>query len=95
MTTTVSTIINDIYELTRKGELNAQGLEQVTIAIKNARSYIAVETKSTLRVGAKVTIRHAKLAHAQGIVTKVARTRATVKTPQGNYLVPFNLLEVE
>ena len=68
-------------------------LASVIDAVKFARSRLAQQTKGSLRVGDSVSFTSSKTGLAvQGIVTKIAIKYVTVKTHQGLWRVPANML---
>ena len=75
------------------GNLNNDELMSVIDAVKFARSRLAQATKYSLRVGDNVNFTSSKTGqNYTGIVTKIAIKYVTVKTQQGLWRVPANML---
>ena len=75
------------------GNLNNDELMSVIDAVKFARSRLAQATKYSLRVGDNVNFTSSKTGqNITGFVTKIAIKYVTVKTVQGLWRVPANML---
>ncbi len=68
-------------------------LSSIIDAVKFARASLTQQTKQTLRVGNTVTFTSTKTGQRfTGTVTKIAIKYVTVKTAQGLWRVPANML---
>lgn len=86
--------INEINHEIMMGSFTNDQLNSIAQAIKFRRSQMAREVKVTIRVGDTVKFYHPKLGRdLQGPVTRVKIKNVLVKTAQGTYNVPANLLE--
>jgi hypothetical protein len=75
------------------GNLSNDELVSVIDAVKFARSRLAQTTKYSLRVGDNVNFTSSKTGqNVTGFVTKIAIKYITVKTVQGLWRVPANML---
>jgi len=75
------------------GNLTNDELVSVIDAVKFARSRLAQTTKYSLRVGDNVNFTSSKTGqNVTGFVTKIAIKYITVKTVQGLWRVPANML---
>jgi len=75
------------------GNLTNDELVSVIDAVKFARSRLAQTTKYSLRVGDNVNFTSSKTGqNITGFVTKIAIKYVTVKTVQGLWRVPANML---
>ena len=75
------------------GSFTNEQLSSVIDAVKFARSRLAQSTKSTLRVGDNVNFTSSKTGqNMTGFVTKIAIKYVTVKTMNGLWRVPANML---
>jgi len=87
----------DIKEITHEimfGNLNNRDIESIVSAVQFARAQIAKNTKRSLSVGNTVTFRSPRLGSHTGRVEKIAIKYITIRTPQGLYKVPANMVEV-
>jgi hypothetical protein len=74
-------------------DLTNDELMSVIDAVKWKRATIAKLTKASLRVGDNVNFTSSKLGrNVTGVVTKIAIKFVTVKTAQGAWRVPANML---
>ena len=86
--------VNDIVSTLMSGTLNNEDIEQVTQALKYARSQIGNQIKRQLRPGVSVKFYHPKQNfYVMGTVNRIKQKYVLVDTPQGRYNVPANLLE--
>jgi hypothetical protein len=77
------------------GSFTNDELTSVIDAVKFARSRLAQQIKFTVRAGAEVKFTSSKNGMTYtGIVEKMAIKFATVKTAQGRWRVPANMLTV-
>ena len=77
------------------GSFTNEQLTSVIDAVKFARSRLAQTTKVSLRIGSSVEFTSTKTGITmQGTVTKIAIKYVTVKTNQGLWRVPANMLTV-
>lgn len=87
----------DIKQITSAimfGTLSNDELNSVIDAVKFRRAQMQKTARYTLRVGADVEFTSTKTGQrVQGTVTKVAQKYATVRTAQGLWRVPMNMLE--
>jgi small-conductance mechanosensitive channel len=75
------------------GSFTNDELSSVIDAVKFARARLSQTTKGSLRVGDSVEFTSSKTHRVvQGIVTKIAIKYVTVKTVQGLWRVPANML---
>ena len=87
----------NIKEITHEimfGGLSNQDLESVISAVQFARAQLSKNTKRSLSVGNTVTFRSPRLGSHTGRVEKIAIKYITIRTPQGLYKVPANMVEV-
>ncbi len=86
--------ISEINHEIMQGSFTNDQLNAIALAIKYRRSQLAREVKVIIRVGDTVKFYHPKLGQdLQGAVTRVKIKNILVKTQQGLYNVPANLLE--
>jgi hypothetical protein len=86
--------VNDIVSTLMSGTLNNEDIEQVTQALKYARSQIGNQIKRQLRPGVSVKFYHPKQNfYVMGTVNRIKQKYVLVDTAQGRYNVPANLLE--
>jgi hypothetical protein len=77
------------------GSFTNEQLSSVIDAVKFARGRLASQTKVSLRIGSSVEFTSTKTGITmQGHVTKIAIKYVTVKTNQGLWRVPANMLTV-
>jgi len=87
----------NIKEITHEimfGGLSNQDLESVISAVQFARAQLSKNTKRSLSVGNTVTFRSPRLGSHTGRVEKIAIKYITIRTNQGLYKVPANMVEV-
>ena len=78
-----------------QGTFTNEQLNSMIDAVKFARSRLAQQIKFTVRAGAEVKFTSSKNGMTYtGTVEKMAIKFATVKTPQGRWKVPANMLTV-
>jgi phosphoribosylaminoimidazole carboxylase (NCAIR synthetase) len=76
-----------------QGAFTNEQLDSITDAVKFARSRIAQKNIFTMRTGANVQFTSTKNGMTyKGTVEKVGRKYVTVRTPQGGWRVPANML---
>lgn len=76
------------------GDFTNDELNAVIDAVKFRRAQMQKTARYTLRVGTDVEFTSTKTGQrVQGTITKVAQKYATVRTPQGLWRVPMNMLE--
>jgi hypothetical protein len=86
--------ISEINHEIMQGSFTNDQLNAIAAAIRFRRAQLAREVKVTIRVGDTVKFYHPKLGQdLQGAVTRVKIKNILVKTQQGLYNVPANLLE--
>jgi len=86
--------ISEINHEIMQGSFTNDQLNDIAAAIRFRRAQLACEVKVTIRVGDTVKFYHPKLGQdLQGAVTRVKIKNILVKTQQGLYNVPANLLE--
>jgi len=77
------------------GNFTNDQLNSITDAIKFARHLLISQNKRELRVGQNVSFNSVKQGkRMQGDVTKIAQKYVTVRTTDGLWKVPANMLEV-
>jgi hypothetical protein len=85
--------IKQINQAIMFSDLTNDELMSVIDAVKWKRATIAKLTKASLRVGDNVNFTSSKLGrNVTGVVTKIAIKFVTVKTAQGAWRVPANML---
>ena len=86
--------IKEINKAIMFGDLTNDQLSSVIDAVKFARSRITDQNKRSLRLGQNVKFTSTKngITYA-GAVEKIAIKYITVRTPQGAWRVPANMLE--
>lgn len=76
-----------------QGNLTNDELTTVIEAVKYARSRLQKQVKNALMIGDNVNFTSSKTGqNVTGVVTKIAIKYVTVKTPQGAWRVPANML---
>ena len=86
--------IKEINTAIMFGNLTNTELSSVIDAVKFARTQLTQQNKRSLRVGSNVKFVSTKTGMAlQGTVDKIAIKYITVRTPQGLWRVPANMLE--
>ena len=85
--------VQDINTALVTGSFTNDQLQSVIDAVKFARSRLAQSTKWSLRVGDNVNFTSSKTGqNLTGVVMKIAIKYVTVKTIQGLWRVPANML---
>jgi len=85
--------VQDINTALVTGSFTNDQLQSVVDAVKFARSRLAQTTKWSLRVGDNVNFTSSKTGqNLTGVVMKIAIKYVTVKTIQGLWRVPANML---
>ena len=85
--------IKQINQAIMFSDLTNDELTSVIDAVKWKRATIAKLTKASLKVGDNVNFTSSKLGrNVTGVVTKIAIKFVTVKTIQGAWRVPANML---
>ena len=85
--------IKQINQAIMFSDLSNDELTSVIDAVKWKRATIAKLTKASLRVGDNVNFTSSKTGlNVTGVVTKIAIKYVTVKTIQGAWRVPANML---
>ena len=77
--------------------MNKEQLDILIQSISNRKNSLTNELSIFFKVGMKVNFgrRRDNYSMYQGVVSKINRTKAVVKTDRGNYTVPFvNMKEV-
>lgn len=75
------------------GNFNTEQLSTVIDAVKFARAKLNDETKRSLAIGDNVNFNSSKLGrNVTGVVTKIAIKYVTVRTMNGLWKVPANML---
>ena len=77
--------------------MNKEQLDILIQSISNRKNSLTNELSIFFKVGMKVNFgrRRDNYSMYQGVVSKINRTKAVVKTDRGNYVVPFvNMKEV-
>ena len=77
--------------------MNKEQLDILIQSISNRKNSLTNELSTFFKVGMKVNFgrRRDNYSMYQGVVSKINRTKAVVKTDRGNYVVPFvNMKEV-
>ena len=77
--------------------MNKEQLDILIQSISNRKNSLTNELSTFFKVGMKVNFgrRRDNYSMYQGVVSKINRTKAVVKTDRGNYTVPFvNMKEV-
>jgi len=76
-----------------QGNLTNDELTTVIEAVKYARSHLQKQVKNALMIGDNVNFTSSKTGqNVTGVVTKIAIKYVTVKTLQGAWRVPANML---
>ena len=89
------TTINEINSSIMFGNLTNDQLDSILMAIKYRRAQFIKENKRVICIGSNVQFySHKKNQSFQGQVTKIAVKFITVRTAQGTWKVPANMLEV-
>ena len=85
--------VQEINTAIIQGTLSNDELSSVIDAVKFARSRLTQLTKFSLRVGDNVNFNSSKLGrNVTGVVTKIAIKYVTVRTVNGLWKVPANML---
>jgi small-conductance mechanosensitive channel len=85
--------IMDINTAILQGGWTNDQLTSMIDAIKFARARLTEQSKRSLRIGDNVNFTSSKLGrNVTGVVTKIAIKFVTVKTVQGAWRVPANML---
>ncbi len=85
--------VKDINTALITGTFTNTELTSIIDAVKFARSRLAQTTKVSLRTGDTVQFTNKVGQTVQGTVTKIAIKYITVRTAQGLWRVPANMLE--
>ena len=87
--------IKDINQAIMFGTWTNDQLTSIVDAVKWNRAQLIQTTKRSLRLGANVNFTNSiTRQNVTGIVTKIAIKYITVKTVQGSWRVPANMLSV-
>jgi small-conductance mechanosensitive channel len=85
--------IMDINTAILQGGWTNDQLSSMIDAVKFARARLTEQSKRSLRIGDNVNFNSSKLGrNVTGVVTKIAIKFVTVKTAQGAWRVPANML---
>ena len=85
--------ITQINTAILQGSWTNDQLSSMIDAVKFARARLTEQTKRTLRIGDNVNFNSTKLGrNVTGVVVKIAIKFVTVKTIQGAWRVPANML---
>lgn len=85
--------IMDINTAILQGGWTNDQLSSMIDAVKFARARLTEQSKRSLRIGDNVNFTSSKLGrNVTGVVTKIAIKFVTVKTAQGAWRVPANML---
>jgi hypothetical protein len=85
--------VNEIRSAIITSGLSNDDLNDIAQAITYARSQLRTQVKRSLTVGNTVKFKDRHGVYSVGTLTKVAIKFATVKTNQGAWRVPLNMLE--
>jgi len=86
--------INEVNQAIMFGQFTNDELNTISNAIKFARHQLISENKRSLRIGQNVAFNSVKLGtRVTGDVTKIAQKYVTVRTNNGLWKVPANMLE--
>lgn len=85
--------VKDINTALITGTFTNTELSSIIDAVKFARSRLAQTTKVSLRIGDTVQFTNKVGQTVQGTVSKIAIKYVTVRTAQGLWRVPANMLE--
>lgn len=87
--------IQEINSAIISGVFTNDDLNSIANAVKYARSQLTQQTKRSLQLGATVRFTSSRTGQTlSGTVDKIAIKYITVRTPQGLWRVPANMLEV-
>ena len=86
--------INQVKSAIMLGGYSNIQLNELTEALRYARAQLSKEVKRSIRVGDNVNFTSAKSGNVTGVVTKIAIKYVTVRTAQGLWRVPANMLTV-
>lgn len=85
--------VQEINQAIMFGDLSNVELNAVIDAVKWKRATLAKLTKASLAVGDMVNFTSSKTGqNVTGVVTKIAIKYITVRTPNGSWRVPANML---
>ena len=85
--------VQEINQAIMFGDLSNVELNAVIDAVKWKRATLAKLTKASLAVGDMVNFTSSKTGqNVTGVVTKIAIKYVTVRTPNGSWRVPANML---
>lgn len=89
------TAINEINSSIMFGEFTNDQLDSILMAIKYRRAQLIKQNKRAIQVGSTVKFySHKKNQSFQGQVSKIAVKFVTVRTAQGAWKVPANMIEL-
>lgn len=83
--------VREIKSAIISSDLTNDDLNELYMAMKFARSQLLKKVKGSLNVGCAVQY-NGRNGHTQGTLVKIARKYATVKTGNGMWRVPMNML---
>lgn len=87
--------IQEINSAIISGVFTNDDLNSIANALKYARSQLTQQTKRALQLGTTVRFTSSRTGQTlSGTVDKIAIKYITVRTPQGLWRVPANMLEV-
>ena len=87
--------IKDVNSAIIAGNFSNDQLSSIIDAVKFARSQLSQQNKRAMRLGTTVRFTSSRTGQAlTGTVDKIAIKYITVRTPQGLWKVPANMLEV-
>ena len=87
--------VNQINTEILQGGFTNNQLVSIVAAVRFAQARLREQTKRDLRIGDNVNFDSAKLGrNVTGVVTKIAIKFVTVRTAQGLWRVPANMLTV-
>ena len=87
--------IKDVNSAIIAGNFTNDQLSSIIDAVKFARSQLSQQNKRSMTLGTTVRFTSSRTGQTlQGTVSKIAIKYITVRTPQGLWKVPANMLEV-
>jgi len=86
--------VNSLTRAIMTGDFTNQDIDALIQAVKIARTHLGEKNKQAVTIGTNVNFTSRTGRNFTGVVTKVAIKNITVRTVDGGYVVPANMVRV-
>jgi hypothetical protein len=86
--------VNSLTRAIMTGDFTNQDIDALIKAVKIARTNLGEKNKQAVAIGTNVNFTSRTGRNITGVVTKVAIKNITVRTADGGYVVPANMVRV-